>query len=63
MSFDKKYPNRKDWRKPYRGSKAIDSTCRSHGSCPWCRNKRVYKHMKRQKPDYLKLDNQLSKEE
>jgi len=36
VSFDKVYPNRKDWRKPYRGCKAFDRTCRNHGSCPWC---------------------------
>lgn len=37
-SFDKYYPNRKDWRKPYYGCKAFDTSCRSHGSCPYCRN-------------------------
>lgn len=46
MSFDKKYPKRKDWRKPYRKSKRFDRTCRNHGSCPWCENNRTYSKRK-----------------
>jgi len=42
MGFDKNYKNRKDWRKPYRGSKAFDCTCRNHGSCPWCEGTRTF---------------------
>ena len=42
MGFDNVYPNRKDWRKPYRRSKRFDCTCRNHGSCEWCRNNRLY---------------------
>ena len=37
----------KEKRKPYRGSKAIDCTCRNHGSCKWCRDNRLYKFRKR----------------
>ena len=48
MSFYKDYPNRKDWRKPHQGSKAVDSTCQNHGSCPWCESNRTYK-LKREK--------------
>ena len=36
MSLDKSIANGKEHRKPYRGSKAIDPTCRNHGGCPWC---------------------------
>jgi hypothetical protein len=32
----------------YTGSKAVDSTCRSHGSCPWCKRAREYKVKKPQ---------------
>ena len=46
MGFDKDYPNRKDWRRPYRDVRAIDATCRSHGSCPWCDGKRTHKKLK-----------------
>ena len=42
MSFDKEYPNRKDWRKPYRRSKRFDRTCRNHGSCGYCYNDKTY---------------------
>lgn len=45
MSFDK-YMG-KEHRKPYRGAKAVDSTCRNHGSCDWCRSNRTYSTRKR----------------
>ena len=44
MSFDKAYPNRKDWRKPYvRRSGQSDRSCRNHGSCPYCENNRLFR--------------------
>ncbi len=43
MSFDNPYPNRKDKRKPFRGAKAVDSQCRNHGDCPYCRGNRLAK--------------------
>jgi len=42
MSFDKKYPNRKDWRKQFRGSKRFVYSCRNHGSCSYCENNRRF---------------------
>lgn len=43
MSFDNKnYPNRKDKRRPYRGSKRFDRSCRNHGSCKYCENNRTF---------------------
>ncbi len=49
MSFDNDYPNRKDWRQPYRSGtgKSIDSTCRNHGGCPICEGNRQHKHARR----------------
>ena len=49
MSFNKDYPNRKDWRKPYNpgSAKDVDVTCRNHGSCPWCKMCRKHKHRRR----------------
>ncbi len=41
MSFDTDYPKRKDRRKPYRGSKAFDRSCRHGGSCPYCEGNRT----------------------
>ena len=46
MSFDKEYPNRKDWRKPYKGSKRFDVSCRNHGGCGWCEGNRRYQYIK-----------------
>lgn len=46
MSFDKDYPNRKDWRKPYRGSKAFDTSCRHKGNCGYCNPRKRYKDRK-----------------
>lgn len=43
MSLDKSIAQGKEHRKPYRGSKAIDCTCRNHGSCEWCRQNRQHK--------------------
>ena len=48
MSLDKAITSGKEKRKPHRGSKAIDHTCRNHGSCPWCQGKVDYKKKKQQ---------------
>ena len=45
MSLDKAIEHGKEHRKPYTGAKAIDCTCRNHGSCDWCGVK---------KTDYIK---------
>ena len=36
-------------RKPYRGAKALDSWCRNHGNCSWCKEGRLHKNKKREK--------------
>lgn len=41
MSLDKAIRSGKEHRKAYRGAKAIDHTCRNHGSCPWCARART----------------------
>ena len=43
MAHDKAIAHGKEHRKPYRGSKRIDPTCRNHGGCPWCEGNRKYK--------------------
>lgn len=48
MSFDNNYPNRKDRRKPYKGSKSFDRTCRNHGSCPYCEGRRLFERRKKE---------------
>ncbi len=41
------YPNRKDWRKPYRGAGAYTRGCRNHGSCGYCKENRTHFDEKR----------------
>ena len=43
MSLDKAIEHGKEMRKPYRGSKAFDYTCRNHGTCEWCAENRWHK--------------------
>ena len=43
MALDKAIEHAKEKRKPYRGSKAVDSTCRNHGTCKWCEANRKHK--------------------
>jgi hypothetical protein len=40
MTLDKAIAHGKEHRKPYRGAKAVDRTCRNHGSCPACQRSR-----------------------
>lgn len=47
MSLDKSIEHGKEHRKQYRGAKAVDRTCRNHGSCGWCRENRKHKYDKR----------------
>ena len=47
MSLDKAIEHKKEKRKPYRGAKSIDKSCRNHGDCPWCNGNRKHKHNKR----------------
>lgn len=46
MSLDKSITHGKEHRKPYHGAKAIDRTCRNHGSCGWCKSNRTHKNDK-----------------
>ena len=48
MSLYKSIQSGKSRRKPYRGAKAIDATCRNHGSCDWCKGNRTHKDDKRE---------------
>lgn len=47
MALDKAILHGKEKRKPYYGTKAIDYSCRNHGSCPYCTANRLYKNKKR----------------
>lgn len=55
MGMEKAIASGKEHRKIYYGSKAIDKSCRNHGSCEWCRMNRQYKYLK-------KLEKSIDKE-
>lgn len=42
--LDKAIASGKERRKPYRGAKAIDRSCRNHGGCVWCESNRLHKY-------------------
>lgn len=46
MSLDKRIKHGKEKRKPYRGAKAVDATCRNHGSDDWVTEDRLIQSMK-----------------
>jgi hypothetical protein len=59
MALDKAIEHGKEKRKPYRGSKAVDTSCRNHGDCPWCANSRKAKKKRREpiEPDINNTQN------
>ena len=59
MSMDKAITNSKEHCKPYRGAKAIDRTCRTHGSCGWCKENRTYRNDKRELRTIQELNDYL----
>jgi hypothetical protein len=46
MALTKAILKGSEHRKPYKGSKAIDPSCRNHGGCPWCEENRKYRYIK-----------------
>ena len=42
MSLEKSINSGKEHRKPYRGSKRFDKSCRNHGGCDYCKDGRLY---------------------
>jgi hypothetical protein len=53
MSLNKAIQHGKEKRKPYKGSKQWDHSCRNHGSCGWCLGNRTHRN-KRHEPADLK---------
>jgi len=47
MALDKAIEHNKEFRKQYRGAKAVDPWCRD-GRCPWCAKKIKYKKDKQE---------------
>ena len=46
MGYEKAIAHGKERRKPYRGAKSVDSSCRNHGGCSWCTNNRLFQRRK-----------------
>jgi hypothetical protein len=46
MSLDKAIEHKKELRKPYRGSKRFDRSCRNHGNCGYCEGNRKFRDKK-----------------
>lgn len=42
-----KFKTRKDKKKEYTGTKAVDPSCRNNGDCPYCYSNRTVKNKKR----------------
>lgn len=42
MSLDKGIASGKERRKPHRGSRAVDPSCRAGGDCPACESNRTH---------------------
>ena len=47
MSLDKAIESGKERRKQYRRGKAVNKSCRNHGSCPACKGTRNHKNKRR----------------
>lgn len=48
MTLDKAISHGKEHRKQYYGSKAIDPSCRNHGTCDVCKGNRLHSTRKRE---------------
>ena len=46
MSLDKAIEHGKEKRKQYTGAKAVDCSCRNHGTCSWCLSNRTIQQQK-----------------
>lgn len=58
MSLYKAIEYGKEKRKPYRGSKAFDCSCRNHGTCAWCQGNRLHNSNRKieQSLEYIKYE-------
>ena len=48
MSLDQAIRHGKEHRQPYRKAKAVDKSCRNHGSCAYCKSNRTHKNKVRE---------------
>lgn len=60
MTLDKAIKHKKEHRKAYRGAKAVDSTCRNHGSDIWSLRDRTNKYIRKKEEWQDKLDEYIN---
>ena len=60
MSLDKAIKHNKEKRKQYYGAKAIDCSCRNHGSCKYCLSNRIYQQNREEEKTKRKLKEYLA---
>lgn len=48
MSLDKAIKHGKEKRSQYRKAKAVDPSCRNHGTCNWCKEGRLHSNKRRE---------------
>ncbi len=58
--LDKAIIHGREHRKTYHGTKAIDVSCRNHGTCEWCKANRLYATKKRIEKTNYYLKNYLT---
>ena len=63
MGLEKAIEHGKEKRKPYKGAKAVDRSCRNHGSCEWCRGNRTHNTNKKMEKAISEMKEALSPEE
>lgn len=63
MGLEKAIEHGKEKRKPYKGAKAVDCTCRNHGTCEWCRGNRTHNTKKKREKAISEIKEVLSPEE
>lgn len=60
MSLDKAIEHGKEKRRPYRGAKSVDVSCRNHGDCEWCKRTRLYQYRKVDEASRYKMEEEKS---
>ena len=56
MSLDKAIEHGKEKRKQYIGAKAVDYSCRNHGTCSWCLSNRTIQQQREEESFQQALD-------
>lgn len=63
MGLEKAIEHGKEKRKPYKGAKAVDCSCRNHGTCEWYRGNRTHNTNKKREKAISEMKEALSPEE